>query len=108
MWEWFHSTAEKRSNLPCIQRALEAIRENSRVRAIKNAHARRDAEEYHRELLLFIDDCKLQGLDWEQPEHRPIITRAWLDKLGYPVNDDTVVIERDDFEMVRDHSDMDF
>jgi hypothetical protein len=94
-------------NKSIIRRARMAITENSRVRAIQNRHAREKAEEYHRELLLFLDDCKTHGLDWENPEQRPVIVRAWLAKLGYQVDED----DSDDVEleaMVADHHRMTF
>ena len=85
-YDWVESPQEKRSNLPFIQRVLLAIHENRRVRAIKERHAREAASEFHRELLLFLDDCKFHGLDWDNPEHQRPIAMAWAEKQGYDVS----------------------
>lgn len=92
-------------NVSFIRRARLAIMENARVRAIKDKHTRQEAEEYHRELLLFLDDCKTHGLDWENPEQRSIIARAWLEKLGYSVDDSD---PGDDEGMTEDHHRLNF
>lgn len=102
--------SDSRANLKFIQRALLAITETRRVGAIQDARARQEAAEYHRELLLFLDDCKLHGLDWEEPQCRPIITRAWLEKIGYQVEEDgpDASIDQAEQEMQDDHRRLDF
>jgi hypothetical protein len=110
-WNWVTPTAEKRSNLPFIRRVLLAINENRRVRAIKERHAREAASEFHRELLLFLDDCKFHGLDWDNPEQRLPIAMAWAEKQGHDVSGEINSIthpeeDDDDDGMERDHEEM--
>jgi hypothetical protein len=105
-------TPESRSNLPFILRVFLAIKENRRVRAIKERHLREEMSEFHRELLLFLDDCKFQGLDWDNPEHRLPIAMAWAEKQGHNVSGELNTIthpeEVDDDGMAEDHRKLEF
>jgi hypothetical protein len=110
-WSWLNSASEKRSNLPFIRRVLLAINENCRVRAIKERHKRDEMSEFHRELLLFLDDCQFHGLSWDNPEHRLPIALAWAEKQGHDVSGELNSISHpddydDDDGMTADHAEM--
>ena len=71
-----------------LQRAKEHIFGNQRRRAIERHHDKIKNERDRAELELFLDTCKAEGLDENNPLHLAIIARAWALKKGEQIGDE--------------------
>jgi hypothetical protein len=73
-----------------LQRAKDHIFGNQRRRAIERRHEKIKNERDRAELELFLDTCKAEGLDENNPLHLAIIARAWAMKKGESLDDDVI------------------
>jgi hypothetical protein len=74
--------------LNVIQRARQEIMELQRRRSVSRRHKKLEDTESKVEIELFLDDCKAEGLDPNNPLHLAIIVRAWCLKKGEPLQDE--------------------
>jgi hypothetical protein len=81
-----------------IQRARQEITDLQRRRAAKNRLDKLTSTENTVEIELFLDDCKVEGLNENNPVHLAIMLRAWCLKKGEKLQD----------EMEREHDDLSF
>jgi hypothetical protein len=81
-----------------IRRARQEISELQRRRAAKNRLDKLTSTENSVEIELFLDDCKAEGLNENNPLHLAIMLRAWALKTGEQLHD----------EMERDHDGLTF
>lgn len=81
-----------------IQRARQEISDLQRRRAAKNRLDKLASTENSVEIELFLDDCKAEGLNENNPVHLAIMLRAWALKTGEKLHD----------EMEREHDDLTF
>ena len=81
-----------------IQRARQEITDLQRRRAAANRLDKLTSTENSVEIELFLDDCKAEGLNENNPVHLAILLRAWCLKTGDKLHD----------EMEREHDDLSF
>jgi hypothetical protein len=81
-----------------IQRARQEITDLQRRRAATNRLDKITSTENSVEIELFLDDCKAEGLNENNPLHLAIILRAWALKKNQSLDD----------EMEREHDDLTF
>lgn len=72
-----------------IQRARQEISNLQQRRAAKNRLDKLASTEDKVEIELFLDDCKAEGLDPNNPTHLAIIIRAFCLKKGEPLEGNT-------------------
>jgi len=70
-----------------IQRARQEITDLQRRRAAKNQLDKLTSTENSVEIELFLDDCKAEGLNENNPVHLAIMLRAWCLRCGVAVDD---------------------
>jgi hypothetical protein len=75
------------SDAELLQRARAEIFEKQRQRAVERRKEKLEASEHDTAWELFIDTAKAEGLDENNPRDAAIILRAWLTKIGEPVDD---------------------
>jgi hypothetical protein len=71
-----------------LQRAKDHIFRNQRRRAVERRHEKLEREKDNAEIELFLDTCKAEGLDYNNPRDLAIIARAWAIKKGEQIGDD--------------------
>jgi hypothetical protein len=81
-----------------IARAKAQIVGAQRRRGVERRHEKIEREKETVEIELFLDDCKAEGLNENNPLHLAIIVRAWCLKTGEKLHD----------EMEREHDDLSF
>jgi hypothetical protein len=71
-----------------IARAREQIFGAQRRRAVERRHEKIEREKESAEVELFLDTCKAEGLDENNPRDLAIMLRAWCLKKGEPLQDE--------------------
>jgi hypothetical protein len=72
-----------------IARARAQIFGNQRRRAVERRHEKIEDEKERAEVELFLDTCKAEGLDENNPRDLAIMMRAWCLKNGGSPEGDT-------------------
>jgi hypothetical protein len=71
-----------------LQRAKDHIFRNQRRRAVERRREKIEREKENAEIELFLDTCKAEGLDENNPRDLAIIARAWALKKGEQLGDE--------------------
>jgi hypothetical protein len=71
-----------------LQRAKEHIFGNQQRRAVAAARVKIEKQRENAEIELFLDTCRAEGLDENNPLHLAIIARAWALKKGEQIDDE--------------------